>query len=464
MDQKVNQRTMKIKRKKIDNSGERNLLTGLIVSGAFINSIIPVLDLNLLKSPWSRTVASWCIQYYKKYKEAPGKTIQDIFLAEEENVENADLISSFLENLSENYEGSFNYKYAYENAEKFLKIKRVEKLKADIINALTNDDVSKAEQVIGNFKKIEKPLAFGVDILDEQTIINAQNEDEEVLFRLPGAVGQLLGNFCREDFVCISAPMKRGKTFWLMYFAVKAMLSNLKVLYLNSEMKESKMIKRLYRNFLGEVDKSKIILVPYFDANEIKYKKVQKNGMTIKKMIKKAKAIKKMFKAGGFRLMSFPTNSLNSQIIKTHLDNLENYEGFIPDVIIDDYMDIHAPEPFSPREVRHQIDFSWKAARGLAQERKCLYISATQGSRATFSRDQQQEDITEDIRKLAHVTMMIALNQTKEEKKNQVMRVGVLAERDDEFHVEDEVVILQQFAMSKAIIDSRWSKDVIYDE
>jgi hypothetical protein len=53
---------------------------------------------------------------------------------------------------------------------------------------------------------------------------------------------------------------------------------------------------------------------------------------------------------------------------------------------------------------------------------------------------------------------MIALNQTKEEKQQQVMRLSVLANRNEEFHTEDELTVLYNYAIGKAYLDSRWKK------
>ena len=46
----------------------------------------------------------------------------------------------------------------------------------------------------------------------------------------------------------------------------------------------------------------------------------------------------------------------------------------------------------------------------------------------------------------------------KEEKQQQVMRLSVLANRNEEFHTEDELTVLYNYAIGKAYLDSRWKK------
>ncbi len=130
-------------------------------------------------------------------------------------------------------------------------------------------------------------------------------------------------------------------------------------------------------------------------------------------------------------------------------------------MIIIDYADILAAEQhMQSREERHKLNATWGGLRSLAQEKKCLVVTGTQTLRSTFKKDISEADIAEDIRKLAHVTHMFALNQNKEDKKRGVMRVGALVLRDDDFHIDNEVIALQCLAIGKPCLDSKWKYKV----
>lgn len=455
---------MKIERKKIDAKIERDLITGMIVSDDFLKNISSILNLENIKSKHVKIIAKWCLEYFKTYSKAPNLLIENIFESETKNLDEdtSELVSDFLSSISDEYNNDdFNQEYIFNQVEKYFKKRAVEQLINAADREVQKDNIDVAEQLIGGFKKIEKPVNSGIDILcDVNEIEDAFTKEDDVLFKLPKCLGSLIGPICREDFIGISAPMKRGKTWWLMYFAIKALFAGRKVLFISLEMPKNKMILRIYQNMLGETVEPKEILIPYFDGDRIEYKKVNKKGLNLAKSLKKAKAVKKMVRGGKLKLVCQSTRNLNVSKINTLLDNLEYYENFIPDVCILDYADILAPEPKSLKDKRHQIDDTWGAQRQTAQDRKLAWITGTQGSRATFNRDQTQEDISEDIRKLAHVTKMISLNQTKEEKKDNIMRVGVLAERFGEFHVDDEVAVLHHFGIGRAVLDSKWKKDV----
>ena len=99
---------MGIERKKFETKREFELITGMIVSDAFIKEIIPVFSPKYLSSSPAKTVARWCMEYFAKYQSAPKETIQDLFKSKtrEGQLEEADveIIEKYLDNLSRKYE------------------------------------------------------------------------------------------------------------------------------------------------------------------------------------------------------------------------------------------------------------------------------------------------------------------------------------------------------------------------
>lgn len=66
-------------------------------------------------------------------------------------------------------------------------------------------------------------------------------------------------------------------------------------------------------------------------------------------------------------------------------------------------------------------------------ERKCLLITATQTGRATVGgqKDADEADVAEDIRKVAHVTKMIMINQNAAEREQGLYRLACNTTRDE---------------------------------
>jgi len=139
------------------------------------------------------------------------------------------------------------------------------------------------------------------------------------------------------------------------------------------------------------------------------------------------------------------------------LSNLEYYENFTPDVIVIDYADIIKGRI---RDYRQQLNEIWIRLRGWAQEKNCLVVTASQTSKQAFTRDARMGDVAEDMRKLATVTKMIALNQTKSEKEAGALRIEPLLYRDGRLNGQ-QICVLESRDIGRVYLDSRLKKDVI---
>jgi hypothetical protein len=130
------------------------------------------------------------------------------------------------------------------------------------------------------------------------------------------------------------------------------------------------------------------------------------------------------------RLSCHFNSTINVDGIRSILEDWQRDDDWIPDVIIIDYADILNMD-YRGLEGRDRIDHTWKQLRKLSQEKHCLVITATQtAARGYKTRTQSQGDFSEDKRKNAHVTGMIGINQTIEEKEQGVMRLNWIELRE----------------------------------
>ena len=462
---------MSYTRRKITTTEEQNLVTGLIVSDRFLQHVVPILRPELLQNQYAVVVARWCQDFFKQYDKAPFTTIQDIFASEREGMDGAlaDQVALFLEKLSERYAGvddleHFNADYHIDNAERYLKQRSLSQLSEKVDGFLAREMVLEAEAEISIYKRVERPTGEGVSVFDDKdAIISAFAEDtDEELFYFPGDLGKAVGPMCRDDLVAIAGPAKRGKTWWLIWAAILAVTSKLNVAFFSLEMTERQMIRRIYQSLLGETKRKPEgeINVPEFDENGyISMRPVTKLGVNGQDALKKKRALKKLTRGAKFKLICVPAYSMSVGGMGAHLDNMEHFDGFIPDVIVCDYADILRPE--TKGDHRNLIDESWRALRALAQKRHCLIFTGTHSGRDTFTRDMGQGDITEDIRKLNHVACMIGLNEDAKDRIAGCMRVVTLAQRHE--GAGGEVTVLKCLDIGKPYLDSRFSANVRRD-
>lgn len=118
----------------------------------------------------------------------------------------------------------------------------------------------------------------------------------------------------------------------------------------------------------------------------------------------------------GGRLMikKYPMGTCTMGELRHYIEYLEMYEGFIPDVVINDY-----PEkmklPASDKR-NDTINDMYLECKGLADEKKFLMIIASQVTRDALKRTKlKQGDSAEDIRKIGNVDLAIGIAQVGSE-------------------------------------------------
>lgn len=468
---------------KIENRNQKMIITGLIVSDNFCKQIMPILLINKdlsfnIFSGIYRIVLNWSINYYKKYEKAIYKHIQNIYNESynrnEFKEEDYKLLSTFLFNLSNDFEKQKNYneRYVIDQAKIFLRKSNLELLRKNIENAVGKENLDKAENFIDQFRQIENTTSTIdiVDVINDTNIINSVlNEEDERLFRFHGALGDLIGYFLRGDLVSFSAPGKGGKSHWLFETAINALLGKLRVAIFSFEMPRNQCLRRLYKMFVGEVNNVPDgcdyvdIEVPYFDRTTIinvKKKKVKKYGLRSRIVKKKLESLKTMLKGGSLMLITPPSYSMTVKGATKILDNFA-INGNPVDVVIFDYADIMLSDN-NKDEHRNKINTVWQALRRLAHEKNCLVVTATHSNKSSYNDDQSQESIVEDIRKLNHVAMNIALNQNDYDRENGVIRAAILVHRHKHFSKKKQVVILHNYDIGKPYLDSRYLHKINY--
>lgn len=512
---------LKVKVKEIENSAERLICTGLIVSDKVASQLSGILEPQAFTAKYTQFVAEWCLDYYQHHKKAPGAHIQHIFESQKRNYLEEDvssLIEALLADLSDHFEGEaqFNSDYVLEEAEKYIKSRSALILAEDVLALLSQGRIMEAEGKIAAYNIPKRPVAEGEDVFDSAFWVDEEETDSAILFKLSGALGQLIGPVERDSFISIIAPEKRGKTWWLLFLALTAFRQRCNVVFFSIGDMTMNQVKRRIRHMLTGVDPKRpraTVNLPIPDCwhNQcgdcpldfatdsimkggrgksrevgdfedfpdhkpctrcLKDKKDFRyfSGAPWYKEVKIEdeyvpldKAMKMALSRSGhkrFRLFCFPPDSVTVSDINAQLDILQQQEDFIPDVVVVDYADLLLADPSTRRQdVRHQINTDWKQLRKLSQVRNCAVITATQAKSDARKRSQvEQWDTSEDKRKIGHVTAMLALNQTPEEKRQQIMRISNLAMRDDDFDTDLNVEVLQCLALGRPYLTSYFHK------
>ncbi|MCP4648742.1 MAG: hypothetical protein GY853_01500 [PVC group bacterium] len=454
----------------INKNEEQDVVLGLIISTDFIKRIRPMYQPEYFNIFYTKTVAKWCIEYYDKYKKAPLKDIKSLFEAKKTAIANEskiELIDTFLSRISDRFEEEdqhYNVDYNVDKAKNYFKGSAIEILEERIKGLRLLGDYTAVEAEIAKFKRVEETVSDGFNFWDSSTeeIMTSLNAlgQTNALLRLPGALGDLIRPLRRGDFLAVIGPAKRGKTFMLMEMALWATLNKCNVLFFSWEMPKHDLNLRFYQRLTGgvvpfhEEESEREVEIPFFDQNgDVFKRKVIKPVMNYNQVYTKINSMSGFVKNSRLRIECAPSKSTTPDDMRNILDNLEYYEDFVPDVIVTDYADICKPD--TKEERRHQIDSVWMGHRAIGQERNLLMVTASHSNKQTLDRDIRESDLSEDARKLNHVTMALALNSSEEDKLNNSIRVRTLVDRHRGILPNKEALVLQCLECGQPYLDGR---------
>jgi len=501
------------------------MLIGMIVSDPFVTwvekSLLTMKDEGaiqlLFQGTISRTVAGWLFEYIRAYGKAPQRHIENIYATKMDAgkvlPDQEQPIAEFLQSISSEYERAplFNDQYVIDQVMQLYRQRRLAKISEEVKALTSKGQIDQAESLVASYRSLDSALLDSSvePLIEWKEIRDAFTRQFQPLFTYPGALGRMLNSsLVRDGLIGIMGPEKRGKTWWLLDFAMRALRGRCNVAFFQAgDMTTPEQILRIcsyismrpvaekhagdilvpvldcYRNQTDEcslsmrtcrvgllVDDEKMefdearnyrtCTACIKDRNKFQpahwFERRAVQSLTWKEAVHHVKRFRtEMIGGKRFKLDSHSNGSLTVRKIRESLRDWERRDGFIPDVILVDYADILAPEDAGTRDKRHQIDDTWRALRALAQERHALVITATQATRGSYSaRLITMEHTSEDKRKLAHVTNMIGLNQTSKEKSEGVMRLNQLVVRGDEFNSDHQVVVLQCFKVGRPYLNS----------
>jgi hypothetical protein len=503
-----------VRRITVSTDVEQKILTGVIVNTDFCRKVLPILEPYHIEILHVRRILVWVMDYYDVHKEAPGQHIQDIYLTEQQKLkpEEGQLIQEYLSNLSRTYEleTQVNWEFQYDRIRAYCRQKSLQVIAQKITTAAESGKVDQAEEMIREYRNVSKKTSEWYDPLNPEVVKASLKEKERGLFKFKGALGELFGWIHRGWTIALMGPPKRGKTSWFVEFAIQIiMLFRLRVAFVSLEMSQTDMEIKFLRAVSASPDNPGEYRIPVWDclknqdgtcqleqrASSVQlmdegapipesaasgqyvpcthckdtagwdehyspsswYTSIAKTQTIYGEGESTARKLANFLGHNTIRFRCYPRFSVTLDEIESDLDDLIYNEGFIPDVVILDYLDI-VNMGASKEQGRDRYDEVWKQFTRMSGEKKWVGITGTQGNKKSItSQSTQQEHITEDMRKLAHVDMLIGLSQARfsgrSEKSLGRMRLGLLLFRHGETP-DDEVIVLQQQKLGQVCLDS----------
>lgn len=232
----------------------------------------------------------------------------------------------------------------------------------------------------------------------------------------------------------ILGPPNKGKSMSLVNigYAGASLIGGINVVHFTHEMSVKQVAKRYAARMIFRFPKRSDNLQEY--AQEL------------------VEAARKLLK-GRIRIIGGAYKMTTVQI-ENHLDRL-HAEEFEVGLIVDDYLDLITP-PARYNERRFELSASYEWYRSLSEKYSVPVWSASQGNRASLSKEIiTMADIAEDIGKAAIADVIISLCQTREEEEVEQCRLFMAKVRDGSTH---STIRCKYYTKQQAIISTELVK------
>lgn len=207
--------TRLVRRKRVDNQIEKKILIGLITSDKICNKLLPIVLNRSFNIPYFSVICKWIDSFYTLYEKAPASSIEDIFENEKRKLDDEEtkLIQRFLISLSEDYEYDLdtNEDFFIDKAIEYIDQISIKKLAHEMLDLTEVGRTQDAKEAMANHRNISVTTSGWSNPFDPAEINDSMEMENDILFRFPGALGDLSGDFLRGQFCAYLAPIKRGK-------------------------------------------------------------------------------------------------------------------------------------------------------------------------------------------------------------------------------------------------------------
>jgi hypothetical protein len=455
---------------KHDAGPAKRILAAMITDPAVCGRIAAHWSGGLFRGKWENIVGGWCAKYFTKYETAPGVEIETAFrawAADAKDDATVQLVESFLQTISKEYEKRRpdSAEYIIDLAAEHFNENRMLSLADEIKTDIANGDRKRAAERLNAYHRIELGTGGGVDVIQDKAAIKAALTDAAAdYFSYDGGLKYFFDGMLGPDiFLAFQAPMKRGKTFWQIDMAWRAMLARRRVAFFEiGDMSQNQIMRRFAVRATGRPLKRTTAPVLWprrleMDGNKaIVTHKSGKWGSDLN-WETAWKACKKIVgdlesKESFLRLSCHPSGTINVPGIAGILAGWER-KKWCPEIVVIDYADLLAP--ISQKDMLHAIDENWSALRGLSESRHCLVVTATQAKAAAFGVETMNEGhFAQNNRKMAHVVGMVGINMTHREKREGLCRLNWLQRREGDFDIEAVCHVAGCLAVAQPAIKS----------
>lgn len=366
--------------------------------------VYPHLNENYFTESFEKKLFLKIKNYYEEYTKQPNTSDIKLLVESDTNISERDSeeIYKFLDSLK-NIEKVNNEELLIKQTEEWCQNRALENAILESVEILQNKKESKGsiEDKIKSALAIEFDVKIGMDYFKDAPLrYDKYILKEEVIPTDIEMLNVLLnGGFRKKAIHCFNGRVNIGKSAILCSLASCFLKQGRNVIYISGEMSEDMISKRIDANLLD---------IAVNDLNEKMEKKTYLSK--IKELFSKTQ--------GKLIVKEYATGAANSNHIKNLLNELKIKRGFVPEVLILDYLNIFSSSKLSANAALNSYQYVKSIAeemRGIATQFDLAFITATQVNRSNFNNtDLDMTSTSESIGLPATMDFMAGIIQTPE--------------------------------------------------
>jgi archaellum biogenesis ATPase FlaH len=362
-----------------------------------------------------------CSEFIKKYSQSPTKE-QLLELVKLKGIKiDYDLLNLFLDvNLD-----SYDKDWLGETFQAWIEFKTLDRSVKDLIHYLKTTKISPenvknvvetAKSIIIQRNNVQFDFDAGLDFFNPESHKQPISDYFSTGYRYM----DLCGGFSTKTLVCLMAPPKVGKSWWLANLAANAIRNGHNTAVISLEMRDRKIIKRIGANLLN--------------IKMSEYDKIAEDPIRIKNMISNFISNNNSFNIiGQMQIKEFPTSTASVPDIENYLLKIEELRGFRFKIIVVDYINIlkNYRNP-NTENTYMKIKQIAEDLRAMGVRNNWVILTATQVSRSGMDRsDIGMSDISESSALIHTVDQLYAIIQDPLMHANREYILKLVANRDE---------------------------------
>lgn len=440
---------------------EENVLTAVCWNDELAAEIILKVDWKLFSSRPYQTIAKIAYQHFERYREAPKAHLPDLLERELAKDESGQLLAKTIRRMQE-LEPHLQPAFVRDSLNEWIDSREFMTAINEAADLAHHGKIDQAREQLVNFK-VGKAITAGIWMHDTERFLRfmQRTEDDDMFSSGIDLLDSRGIRPKRKGMMLMVAPAKVGKSWFLVNVGKAGILRRHKVLHVTLEMPEDEVAQRYVMAMFAMTERQTgpVISERFLKSAEGDFQGFEPSEFMPEALLNVERAVlaerlrHSRFTGNAARprllVKEFATGSLTTAALDNYLEMLKRVDGWEPDILILDYVNLLAMDR---RNLRTDLGRVYVEVRGICMARNIACVTATQSNReGSSARAVRAEHVSEDWSAIGTADTILTLSKTEEEMERNLARISVMSRNAADRWV---AYITQQYPIGQFCIDS----------